>query len=410
MSDRLSSYGIDWRDQSRRDSLVVALVSPSSLVGTDGVLQDVEYGNCSIDCNYYSDARTSARLRYRGDSWTRNRAVRIYHVVSDKGYYRPLGTFLVTRDDGEFRSGQWVGDLTCQSMLWGIGKRKLANPLTIRAGQDAHAAIRSLLSSCGRPYRDYATGSNSTFAADKIYESGKTYLEVIYDLADLGSYRVDVDGEGYVTIRNWPLPDLQSPTFTLDAEDPRGIMHDEISRSSDYGDLPSEVVIHCKYSVEVEEDTGEVYETDSGEHKAGDKKYKKVHEQRELNGTAQVLTGQQSAAQRGYHLTDYRTIGEEDLDPKTQAEVDRRAHQALARLPFETVSWQVKTQYFPVWEGDVGLLGLPSEAGATYRDRQKVLVKSVSLDLSTMQQTLVLQKTSSWNEEIYGQHEDGAYS
>ena len=392
---------LDWRDQRRTGRVMVEMVSPTSATGTMGVLDGVELSGCSIDANYFSKSRTSAKLSYVGGNWQRNAAVRISYWVDEWGYAADIGTYLVTRDDGEWVDGAWHGDLTCQSMLWALTQKKLAAPLVVRQGQTAKSAIGQLLSADLRRWHDFAESNNFALAEDKIYDSGKTYMDVCTDLADAANIRLDVTTQGLITLRNWDLPAYCTPTFELSATDPRGIMHDGVSRSSDYADLPSEVAISCKYSVEAEKWEGEYYETDSDGHKKGDKKYKKTSEQRELDGYAKIAAGPRSEGVRGYAVTDFRTLGDDDMPTKTQAEIDHRAALALTNLPGETETWTVTTQYFPVWEGDVGWLTIPAEDGSGVR-RTKVLVRSLSLDLGSMQLKLVLQRTNAHDEESYG--------
>lgn len=399
--DLLMADELDWRDQRRTGRVMVEMVSPTSATGTMGVLDGVELSGCSIDANYFSKSRTSAKLSYVGGNWQRNAAVRISYWVDEWGYAADIGTYLVTRDDGEWVDGAWHGDLTCQSMLWALTQKKLAAPLVVRQGQTAKSAIGQLLSADLRRWHDFAESNNFALAEDKIYDSGKTYMDVCTDLADAANIRLDVTTQGLITLRNWDLPAYCTPTFELSATDPRGIMHDGVSRSSDYADLPSEVAISCKYSVEAEKWEGEYYETDSDGHKKGDKKYKKTSEQRELDGYAKIAAGPRSEGVRGYAVTDFRTLGDDDMPTKTQAEIDHRAALALTNLPGETETWTVTTQYFPVWEGDVGWLTIPAEDGSGVR-RTKVLVRSLSLDLGSMQLKLVLQRTNAHDEESYG--------
>lgn len=399
--DLLMADELDWRDQRRTGRVMVEMVSPTSATGTMGVLDGVELSGCSIDANYFSKSRTSAKLSYVGGNWQRNAAVRISYWVDEWGYAADIGTYLVTRDDGEWADGAWHGDLTCQSMLWALTQKKLAAPLVVRQGQTAKSAIGQLLSADLRRWHDFAESNNFALAEDKIYDSGKTYMDVCTDLAEAANIRLDVTTQGLITLRNWDLPAYCTPTFELSATDPRGIMHDGVSRSSDYADLPSEVAISCKYSVEVEKWDGEYYKTDSDGHKKGDKKYKKTSEQRELDGYAKIAAGPRSEGVRGYAVTDFRTLGDDDMPTKTQAEIDHRAALALTNLPGETETWTVTTQYFPVWEGDVGWLTIPAEDGSGVR-RTKVLVRSLSLDLGSMQLKLVLQRTNAHDEESYG--------
>lgn len=399
--DLLIADELDWRDQRRTGRVVVEMVSPTAPAGTIGELGGVKLSGSSIDANYFSRSRTSARLSYVGGGWRRGAAVRISYWVDEWTYAADIGTYLVTRDDGTWSDGAWHGDLTCQSMLWALTQKRLSAPLVVSKGQTAKSAICSLLSDDLRRWHDFADYNNYALPEDKVYESGKTYMDVCADLAEAANIRLDVTTQGAITLRNWELPAYSTPTFELSATDPRGIMHDGVSRSSDFAELPSEVAISCKYSVEVERWEGEYYKTDSDGHRKGDKRYKKTSEQRELDGYAKIASGPRSEGVRGYAVTDYRTLSDGEMPTKTQAEIDRRAGVALTHLPVETETWTVTAQYFPVWEGDVGWLDIPAENGPGTQ-RNKVLVRALSLDLGTMQLKLTLQKTDPHNEEVYG--------
>lgn len=409
MADLLYSSGIDWRDQSRNDSIIAEMVDPSSLQPT-GTLDNLVLSGCSIDANYYSDSRVSAKLSYEGDGWQRNRAIRIIHSVPSEGYRRELGTFLVTNDDGDWDNGRWVGDLTCQSMLWAVQQKKLSSPLTVQSSSPASLAFQNLFHWCRRRYVIEAYVYN-VYSATKVYEAGKSYLDVANDICALTDTRLDVTGHGFVQVTQDMKPSLKSPTFELSIYDPRGIMHDGISRSSDYGSLPSEVAVSCKYSVEVEKEDG-VYKSNQDKqpdgtykHKKGDKKYKKVSEQRELDSHIAFQSGPKSEQERGYAVTYYKSIDDKELTPKTQMAIDTRAAHILSQLPDEAEEWTVTTQYFPVWTGDVGYLTIRTEGHSQGHSRCKVFVRALSINLGSMQQTLTLRKTSYHNEVYYSTEE-----
>lgn len=380
MDDLLRSGGIDWRDQSRRDELSFWLASPQDPTGTLGRLGGVDASGCSIDQGYYTDTRVSGKLRVHGGAWRRNQLVRITHAVRGTSWSEQLGTFFVSKAPGSWQGGEWVDDLELQSALWALGQGKVAQPLVVRAGSTVRSVMGSLLSSWGRPYLDLAT-SGAILSADIIYESGRTYLSVLYDLAGTGGLRLGVDGMGHVTLSDYAEPSGREPSFELDVGDRRGIVHDGISRESDFGDRPSQVVVHCKYTVDVP-----VTETDS----KGKTRETTQSEQRELVGVAEVESGPSSRGQRGFALTDYVDLQDGDLATKTQAAIDEAARGYRDREAGEGLTWSVTTQYFPVAQGDVGTLVLPADPQLGYAGGRKVLVQSTSLDLGTMQLKLDL--------------------
>lgn len=373
--DLLEAGGLDWRDQTRLDELSFWLASPQDPTGTVRRLDGVDASGGSIDQGYYTDTRVSGKLRVHGGGWERNQLVRVTHSVRGSSWSEDLGTFFVSKSPGKWQDGEWVDDLTLQSALWALGQGKVAQPLVVRSGTTVRTAMGNLLTGWGRPYRDLAS-SDARLSADVVYESGKSYLSVLYDLAGTAGVRLGVDGRGRVTLEDYVEPSQKAASFELSVYDRRGIMHDGISRESDFGERPSQVVVHCKYTVE---------RTVTKTNTKGKTTQSQESEQRELVGVAEVGSGWASRGQRGYVLTDYIDLEDGQLATKTQAAADAAARAYRDRESGESVTWSVTTQYFPVSQGDVGTLVLPADAQLGYSGPVRVLVKSTSLDLGTMQ-------------------------
>lgn len=370
MTDLLFSGGVDWRTQERRDSLHADMVSPSALAQTYGRLEGIVPSSCSVDTAYYSDTRESAKVAYRGDGWVRGTLLRLWH--DHGGRSDAIGTYVATDDPSKLSGGAWTTTLTMHSALHMLSTDLLRSPLTVEAGASAVDAMRHVCEAVGRPVR--TTCADRRVGSTVVFEAGKSRLSALFGLATPAGVRVDVDAMGYVTLSDYVAPSTRSPSFELSLADPRGIVHDGVSRSSSWLTLPGEAVVVCKYT---EKATGEDGREGSVE--------------REVDGFASVTSGAASRASRGYGIVVTSSASQFE-EPHTQEHADSLARDLLARNSWAGTEWKVKTQYFPVREGDVGTLVVP-DAPLGYQGSRRVLVKSTSLDLATWQLDLTLRET-----------------
>lgn len=54
---------VDWADQTRRDVLTFQMVSPTNIEQVYGELDGVDLSGSSLTAAYYTDTRTSGKLR-----------------------------------------------------------------------------------------------------------------------------------------------------------------------------------------------------------------------------------------------------------------------------------------------------------------------------------------------------------
>ena len=361
---------IDWRDQRHSNVIKVAMVSPTNLEDVYGELEGVDLSGSSLSAGYYTDTRTQGSIAVVGDGWIRGSFLRITHEIPEWDFSRDLGTYLVT-DDGASRSnGIWHYDLQLQSMLFALSTEKARTPWTIAKGARAKTAMRQILESAGRPYIDVSS-NDYIFGSPLVMDSGQTLLSRMFALTQPSGNRLDVDGRGYVTISPYILPDSKVPQLEIDLADPRGIAHDDLERTTDWLQMPTEAAVSFKYST-----------TENGS-----------SVQHEINAWATVSADSHaSRAIRGYVVTDFRTVS--DLNPQTQAEAQRLANLYLNGDSREHIEWNLTTQYLPIWEGDVIALRV-HDGQSQYRGVRKCLVKNVELDLQFMTMQLTLKETSS---------------
>lgn len=361
---------MDWRDLSRRDRIVVQMVSPTNLDATLGELEGVDLSGSSITAGYYTDTRTSGKLRVVGDGWIRDSLIRIIHAVPEWNYANEIGTYIVTNDDAERVNGSWVTTLTMQSRLYGLSTDKLVRPWAIAANAMMLKAARQCLDAARFAY-DLSGASDVRLKSAKVMTSGTDRLSIMYALATMGNDRLDVDGHGRVTMRKYVAPTKRTPVWRIDLADPRGVALDGLSRSTDYLEIPNVVGVCYRYN-----------DTVNG---------KSV--QREINASARVSADSPHAhAVRGYTITDFRELTE--MSPKTAARAQQLANQYLASDGVEQVEWELSTIYLPIWEGDVVEL-VVRDGDQAYQGVRHCLVKSIELGLHDMTMTLRLKETRS---------------
>lgn len=361
---------IDWKDQTRKDRLTFQMVSPTNVNQVYGNLTGVDLSGSSLSAGYYTDTRTSGKLRVVGGNWRRGSKIRVVHEVPAWGYKNEIGTYIVTDDSTTKENGVWVTELTLQSMLFGLSKDKHVKPWTIAKNARALKAMEQSLKAGGVQYRKLSGVLDTTYKSAKVIGSGTTRLAALYDLAGAAKDRLDVDGHGYVTIEKYVRPGAKAAKFSIDLADSRGVVQDGVERSTDWLQLPSITAVSYKY-------------TD----KQGNKSV-----QKEITGTARVSSSlHQSYSNRGYNVVDFRSLSK--MDPQTTARANELAKQYLKDESRELVEWTINTTYLPLWIGDVVTL-VVRDGDKAYQGNRKCLVKAIDLELEHMTMKLTLKETA----------------
>lgn len=366
---------LDWKDLTREDKLTFLMVSPTNLNEIYGELDGVDLSSSSLDAEYYTDTRTSGSLTVVGDGWIRGSLIRVVHSVPEWGWTRTLGTYIVTNDEAKRENGVWKYELTLQSMLFGLSTDLLVKPWTVAKNAMAIKAMRDCLNAAAFKHTIVSGANDYKLKTPQVMESGTSRLACLYSLCTMANDRLDVDGNGCVTVSKYVNPASKVPSARIDLSDPRGVALDGLTRSTDWLQMVDIAAVSFKYSDSVKK--GNKTET----------------VQREINAYAKVSSSMHQAhAQRGYTVTDFRSVSE--LTPQTAAQAQKLANQYLKENAPELVEWELTTTYLPVWEGDVVEL-VVHDGMEQYKGIRKCLVKGVSLDLGSMTMALTLKETAS---------------
>lgn len=333
---------IDWRDTDRIDDWRVDMVDPNDLSRVLGSLSGVTA--LSLDLGYYADTRAGAKVETLGDDgYVANSMLRIVHSVASWGYTEPLFTGFVTGAEESVDNGTRKASYTLSSALYGVGGDLFAGPFTMGVGGTTLQAVDAILKGCGRPYR-LLLANDYRFTSARMWEAASSKLSALFDIVNLASDRLSVDGEGYVTVEGWSAPSAaDEPDWVLDAGDRSAVtLGDDAKHSTTAHEVPGRYIVT---------------------HKDGDAL---------TIGTADVAAGSAaSASVRGYTLTETRDVT--DL-PGGQAQADQLAAQYLAAAQAAVDEWSVTCLYMPLREGDRVLLRL-------WGEDVRGFVKDASFDL-----------------------------
>lgn len=337
---------IDWKDPKRTDVLHFQMVDPNNLDEVYGDIEDVQLGSSPVTYGYYTDTRYSSKIVFLTDNnYVDNMWIRIVHEVPSKGYVNELGTFIPVSPNVDY-NGTVTRSLNLQSPLWGLSNDLCTSVFSIGKGASFVKAFQRVCDTCNRPY---LLKNPNDFLAEKavVFEAGTSYLQILMDIADSTNNRVDLDGHGRILLS--PLSDMRyvSPSWELDADDPRSmIIEGSIRMEPESDEVPSRtIVVNGNYI-----------------------------------GVADLPDGAEySAAQRGYT----KAVKYSGTGIKSNAAAQSLAQSYLDGFT-KVTQWSMQTLYFPAKCGE----------NVTFRiDGQKHLcmiqsIDPVDLDTMTMKITL----------------------
>lgn len=366
---------MDWLDETRTGRLRAYMVSPTNLDAPYGELTGVQWSTLNLSAGYYTDARTTGAVDIADEpEWVRGSFIRLVYEIPEWGYSRELGTYAVVNDDATRSHGKWTGTLELRSMLYTMSTDVAPTGLTIAPGGRALAAIRNELQQAGRAYR-FEDPLDYQFTGARKFSSGESRLSRCYALCTASGNRLDVDGHGLVTVSPYVEPAAKAPVLSLALDDPRGIVSDEVSRSTNWLEMPSRAAVTYRYTVTQGSDTVE----------------------KEITAYVDVsATSHANAGNRGYYVTDHQELA--DMSPATYSRALEIARQRLEAKSLEKVEWKLTTKYLPLWEGDVMELVIP-DGRPEYAGARKCLVKNVELTGPYMDMSLTLKETASGDTE-----------
>lgn len=305
---------IDWADPKRTDVIRFLMVDPNDLDAAYGDIDDVQLGSSSITYGYYTDTRSSSKITFlRGNNYVKNAWIRIVHEVPAEDYVNELGTFVPVSPNVQY-GGAVTESYDLQSPLWALKDDLYPYCFSIAKGASFVQAFKTVCGMCKRPY---LLQNPNDFAAEQavVFEAGTSFLDILYDISENSYNHIDLDGHGRITLS--PVTELQyrSPSWELDADDPRSmIIEGSVKMEPEAEEIPNRtIVVQGNYV-----------------------------------GVADLPEGAEySAAQRGYVKTQkYSGSG---INSSAQAEALAKAYlNGFSKI----TQWTMETMYFPAKCGE----------------------------------------------------------
>ena len=346
---------IDWTRRRGADLIVCQMVSPVSRDEVWGELPLSDGG--SVSQGYYSDTRASASvLTDAWDQYVPGAWLRLVHQVAGTSYARTLFTGFPTSAAPSLSSGIKSVQVELKSALYALDVERQAPVLTVGAGTSVRRALQGVCDASRppKPCHFEADFNDGTLAATRAYTSEKSLREILFDLADAGGDRVDVDERGVVTFARYLAPSLRTPSFALSASHPL-VIAGSVSGAVGTLGLPNRSIATWKNGEE------------------------------ELSASADLDSGHARSAMRtGVTWAELHDLTEAP-DPPTLARVEEMARSYLAQDSLGTDEWTLTTLW---WEARAGMVGTfdPGDGGGS----RKVLLKNVDSDITARSMTHVI--------------------
>lgn len=306
-----------WKNTAYLPELKVKMIDPWNLECERGELEGVT--KITTTDGYYSDTKISGSLETIGDnyipgSWLRiivdGQPVATLGGQSMKGTQAPEGT--VKRA------------YTLQSVLWMLDADINSNLVTIGKNATCSSVIKSIGKTTGKTVTFAPGWRDSLYQDAKIYERTDSYRKILADICSKANDQLGVDGFGRIEIAPYIAPAVKESTWSIDADDPHGIVLDP-----GYDDA---------------DETGSAY-----------------------NRTLVIATGSNdqtivassdapasdpvSSAQRGWTRTAVHQVS--DMSPFTQAQANQLVKQYAPDDRSRGITRNCTCLYFPVVGGDV---------------------------------------------------------
>lgn len=306
-----------WKNTAYLPELKVKMIDPWNLECERGELEGVT--KITTTDGYYSDTKISGSLETIGDnyipgSWLRiivdGQPVATLGVQSMKETQAPEGT---VKRAYTLQSVLWMLDADITYVLITIGKKAKCSDVINRCCKDTGKT----------PY--FAPGwRDATYDAAKVYERTDSYRKVLADICAKANNQLGADPFGRVMISPYVAPTEKESAWTIDADDPHGIVLDP-----GYDDA---------------DETGSAYNRTlviaTGS-----------NDQTIISFLDAPATDPISHAQRGWTRTAVHQVS--DMSPFTQAQANQLVKQYAPEDRSRGITRNCTCLYFPVVGGDV---------------------------------------------------------
>lgn len=245
---------MDWYQTGYSYHVDVAVVSPTNVFTTLGLLTGVQLDNCTINDNYYSDSRVQAKVVTvvkdgKSDGYIANARLKIVLSIPSRGWIEPLVTGYVS-DIAESKDHGYIKrTYTIEGTIWGLLDHVLKDPVTIGKGAKLINIWTSLMSGQTKMQYDTTGAQDHSYKNTILYEAGTKLGTLLFELSE--SYdRMDTDGYGVVTLKKYVAPADRGVDRVVFFNQFKNLTLPQTGNTSSEYDNPGRVVVTASVSIE----------------------------------------------------------------------------------------------------------------------------------------------------------------
>lgn len=366
---------MDWTKTGHSYNIDVNVVHQTNVDNTLGSLRGVQLDGLSINENYYSDSRVQGKITTivasgESDGYVANARLRVILSIPEENFVEELITGYVSDIDDDYSNGYLKRTYTIEGTIWGLLNHVTNAPITIGKGTKLISTWSSTLKTLTRMQYDTEGAKDHSFGSTVIYEAGSKLSTVLFEMSS-GYDRMDTDGHGTITLREYTAPSKRTPSRVIDYNDLTGLTIAPLSRKSEEYTIPGRAVV----TATVSKDDG--------------------------NGQSsqEVVVGSYDAP--ATHFTSINTrgflYGISDSYSGNSENPSKTELNALAKTNWENaqekgIEWTGTHVFADFHAGDILTLVAPINVHENKLESHKVLVSSVDTNLQSFQQTLTLKE------------------
>jgi len=365
---------MDWTDTGYSYLVGVNVVSPTNVDNTYGSLSGVKLDGLSITENYNSDSRVQGKVTTivkddETDGYVKNARLRIILTIPDRGWHEELMTGYVSDISETDQNGYIQRDYTIEGTMWGLLEHKIKSPILIGKGAKMVNIWTTLMRTLTRMQYSATNARDHSFNSNAVYEAGTSLSTVLFEISS-GYSRMDVDGHGRVILEKYTAPSAQTPSRTIDFNDPDGLALYPLSRSSAEWEAPGRAIV-----------TANVSRTANG----------KTTQQVVVGSYDAPSTHATSIAVRGYLRSRSDSYSGASDNP-SKSELDAAARKNWERVQNKGIEWGGETVFANYHAGDVVYLVTPGDYATNNFKGRKVHITNVTTNLKDFTQQLTMKE------------------
>lgn len=209
-----------WKDVTHTPDLTVQMIDPHNINISRGILDGVT--KVTITDGYYSDTKISGSLETVDDNYIPGSWLRV--LIDDE----PAATFAVQKvsiKQAPENAKEKTYDL--QSVLWMLDEDITGNIYTISANTKCSSVLKNIVKTvCGKSLELMAGFNDGMFNQAVSFERTEAFRNILASICSSTGNELTCSPKGAVAVQRYNAPAQKEISWTIDADDPNGIVLD----------------------------------------------------------------------------------------------------------------------------------------------------------------------------------------